>query len=171
MIKHHQNFDLFEKSIFEKVILDPPFMGSSLMPDEACFIYAVRGQAMARSATDSTHFETAEGVVLKCGNYLNEWLKTSEGETCEAIAIHFYPDILKKLYDKELPEFLSKIKKARPVNIEKVRANELLKNYIDSLQFYFDNPDMVSDELLKLKLKELILLLAKTDNADQIGEN
>ena len=47
-------------------------------------------------------------------------------------------------------------------------ASSVLKNFIASLQFYFENPAMVSDELMKLKVKELLLILAKTDNLDAV---
>ena len=172
MITSYQRFDLFDKLIFEKVILKPPFMANTMMPNEACFIYAVQGTSKVFSPTTQESLKTKEGVVLKCGNFLNEWLKSTPDEEEEviAIAVHFYPEVLKKVYDKELPEFIGKARTSPPAQIQKLKANELLSNYIDSLQFYFENPSLVSDELLKLKLKELILLLAKTDNADAIQQ-
>ena len=39
---------------------------------------------------------------------------------------------------------------------------------MESLYFYFDNPGLVSDELLELKVKELILLLVQTKNAESL---
>ena len=172
MIKHYQKFQLFDKLIFEKVILEPPFMASTIMQNEACFIYAVQGNSKVFSPNEQLEFRTKEGVVMRCGNYLNNWLKTTPDntETCEAIAVHFYPEVLKKVYDKELPEFIGKAKSTPAAPIQKVKADELLGSYITSLQFYFENPSLVSDELLKLKLKELILLLAKTDNAMAIQQ-
>ena len=170
MIKEHICFDLFNKMIFEKVILVPPFTATTVMENEACFIYAVRGRSRVYSATENKYMETKEGVVMKCGNFLNEWLETIQGEVCEAIAIHFYPEVLRKIYDKELPHFLKQVENTKPVAIQSVKASELLGNYINSLKFYFENPALVSDELLKLKLKELILLLAKTDNSNTIQQ-
>ncbi|NND06784.1 MAG: helix-turn-helix transcriptional regulator [Saprospiraceae bacterium] len=72
------------------------------------------------------------------------------------------------VFDREFPEFLLEVDKVRPLPYQKIKSSALLKTYIDGLQFYFENPELVSDELLKLKLKELILLLAKTDNAATI---
>ncbi|MEL6867871.1 MAG: AraC family transcriptional regulator, partial [Bacteroidota bacterium] len=112
--------------------------------------------------------ETEEGLVMRCGNYLNNFFATEGSTSCEAIAVHFYPDVLKMIYDKELPDFLLHLNKVKPLPITKYQASELMASYINSLQFYFENPALVSDELLKLKLKELILLLAKTDNAAAI---
>jgi len=108
---------------------------------------------------------TNEGVVLQCGNYLSEMFTTDkQSEYCSVIAIHLYPETLKMIYDKEFPDFLMRMEKVKPLVMEKHKASELLKNYIDSLEFYFANPVLVSEELLKLKIKELLLLLVKTDN-------
>lgn len=168
MIKAHQQFDLLGKKIFEKAVLQPPFRIPAPMPNEACFYYIVSGCAEVLSPLGSIKGEANEGIVLKCGNYFNDYLNDVEGEFCEAVAVHFYPEVLKLIYDKDFPDFLLEIEKAQPLKLEKIAGSPLLKNYVDGLRFYFENPALVSDELLKLKLKELILLLAKTDNVSTI---
>jgi AraC-like DNA-binding protein len=168
MINQHQRFELFEKGIFERVVLTPPFKLPTQMPNEACFYYAVNGDSHFKTPAKPITIHTEEAIVLKCGNYLTEWISTNEANTCEVIAVHFYPEVLKKIYDKELPNFLNEVDNISPLILEKTKANELIKNYIASLHFYFENEELVSDELIKLKLKELILLLAKTDNAESI---
>src|SRR5690606_10775181 len=40
--------------------------------------------------------------------------------------------------------------------------------YIEGLLFYFENPSLVNDEILILKLKEIVLLLSQTGDADTI---
>ncbi|NQU86595.1 MAG: hypothetical protein HQ541_12615 [Mariniphaga sp.] len=105
MINKHQYFELFEKSIFERVVLTPPFKLPTQMPNEACFYYAVNGDSHFRTPTKQITIHTEEAIVLKCGNYLTEWFATNNSETCEVIAVHFYPEVLKKVYDKELPGF------------------------------------------------------------------
>ena len=170
MIKYYKRFDLYDKMLIEKVILEPPYMAKALMPNEACFLYTIQGCSHVYSSTEDMMMHTKEGVVMKCGNFLNEWLETSPGNTCEAIAVHFYPEVMRKIYDKELPEFVQMAQRTKPVAIQKVKANELLQKYIESLQFYFENPSLVSDDLLKLKVKELILLLVKTDNSRAIQQ-
>ncbi len=170
MIQQHQHFELYDKLLLEKVVLVPPFKTPGIMDNEACFLYAVQGHSRIFSEHEEHQMQAQEGVVMKCGNYLNEWLADQEGTFCEAIAVHFYPEVLKKIYSKELPEFIQKVAKTPPVAIQPLKATRLLKSYVDSLQFYFENPELVSDELLQLKVKELILLLAKTDNSSAIQQ-
>jgi len=164
MITKHQQFDLFGKKTFEKAEAKPPFRFTYQMPNEACFFYIVQGASSVLAPSESVMISTAEGVVMQCGNYLAEIFSDTHSEYCVAIAIHLHPETLKMIYDKEFPDFLLKMEKVKPLVMEKHKSSALLKNYIDSLEFYFENPALVSEELLKLKIKELLLLLAKTSD-------
>ena len=44
----------------------------------------------------------------------------------------------------------------------------LFPKFIDSLEFYFENPTLVNNDLLELKIKELILLLIQSKNVESI---
>ena len=39
---------------------------------------------------------------------------------------------------------------------------------MEGLYFYFDNPELINDELLELKVRELLLLLVQTTNATSV---
>lgn len=170
MIQDHKQFDLFGRKIFEKAVVRPPFRFFYAMPDEACFYYLCKGRTSLYAQTEKIEMETSEGVVLQCGTYFGETLKSDTSDYCEAIAIHFPLSVLQMIYDTEFPDFLLSINEVAPLKLEKKQASELLKNYIDSLEFYFENPVLVNEEILKLKLKELILLLARTDEAAAVKE-
>ena len=165
MIKQHQSLTLWGKCIFERAVFEPPFRLMAKMPNEACFYYVKGGQAKIYAADETLIMERSEGIVLQCGNFLNEYLAQNDAGTCEAIAVHFHPEVLKMLYDRDLPEFLGGLSRVKAIEHTKVKADTQLDSYIESLLFYFDQPDLVSEALLQLKLKEIILLLAKTNNA------
>lgn len=164
MITKHQQFDLFGKKTFEKAEAKPPFKFVYQMPNEACFFYIIQGGSAILAPSENVMLSTEEGVVMQCGNYLAEMFSGNESEYCVAIAIHLYPETLKMIYDKEFPDFLMQMEKVKPLVMEKHKSSELLKNYINSLEFYFENPSLISEELLKLKIKELLLLLARTSD-------
>ena len=168
MIKEHLHFDIGEKLIIEKAVIQPPFQVSDSFVNEACFLYIMEGKSVMMSANDSFEMKQKEGVFMKCGNYLHRFLEGSEANQCQAIGIHFYPEVLKQVFDDDLPFFIQEAQKSKGVSIKKVVVDELLKNYIDSLQHYFDNPSLVNEELIKLKVRELIMLLIKTDHSNAI---
>ena len=123
MIKAHQQFELFGKKTFEKAIMEPPFRIFAQMPDEACFYYVLKGNSAVYTPAGKVDIKTDEGIVLQCGAYLNEYFSQAENEYCEAIAIHFYPEVLKMIYDKEFPDFLLNLEKVKPLKYERLKAS------------------------------------------------
>lgn len=168
MIIKHQHFDLLEKVVLERIVFKPPLRAIGEMHNEACFLYTRNGQSTLHSATETYPLSANEGVIMKCGNYLNNWATSLDDEPYEAVAVHFYPDVLKQVYKDELPSFLKSQKAKNPVYIEKVKVDAMVSQYIDSLIFYFENPSLINDELIILKVKELMLLLVNTDVSHRI---
>lgn len=171
MVLEHKQIDLYNKMIFERAIIKAPFTVPNAMPNEACFLYVLEGSQRLHSANQRELIKSKDAVLMKCGMYFGEWLSSSDYIQCEAIAVHLYPEVLKKIYESEIPDFIKQYKKQNnPTQLYKVIDNTLIDNYIRSMLFYFENPELVDEELVKLKLKELILLLLKTEKAKSIME-
>lgn len=150
----------------EKIIIKAPFRFATKFQNEACFIYFLEGKTKINSGQEQETIKAEESVLLKCGTYFADLLKYSEGDKYEILVFHLYPDILREIYTNEIPSFIKPSKNKSLIG--KVAPNDIIKKFVESLQFYFDNPDLVSDELLKLKIKELILLLIQTRNAPSV---
>ncbi len=171
MIIEHKTLELFEKQLFEKAIVSAPFTIPQSMPNEACFIYVIDGNLDVFSAIDRTNVCSEEAVLMKCGNYIGQFSRRKKAANYHAIVVHFYPEILRKIYRNDLPSFLKKpLKNTTKSGMATVKAGELLKKYIDSMLFYFENPALVNEELLVLKIKELLLLLMNTSNASRVQQ-
>lgn len=165
MILEQKKYDLYGKKIFEKIVVVPPFKKPNPMPNEACFLFIIEGTNISISEIEKMEVHAKESVLIKCGNYIAKMLPSVESETYEAIAVHFHPDVLKKIYESELPKFLQNSGNNYNTSMVKLKSSQLLMMYIDSILFYFENPELVNEELLVLKLKELILLLNQTKDA------
>lgn len=170
MIIEHKKYDLFGKMVFEKAIIKPPFQKSDTMPEEACFFYIIDGIGEVVSAIEKLRIPTKESVVLKCGNYITKMLPSPVSSTFQTVVVHFHPEILKKVYENDLPKFLVSPGIEPSVGMSKVKSTILIAKYIESLLFYFGNPELVNEDLLVLKLKEIILLLAQTDDSPAINQ-
>ena len=168
MILSHQHFDLLQKIVLERVVFNPPLKANGSMHNEACFLYAVNGESRLYSALSQEDLKRNQGVIMKCGNYLNSWKENQSEEPSEAVAVHFHPEVLRHVYGSDIPEFLKKDKPEESVSIQSIEVSEMLGKYVESLLFYFNNPSLVNDELLVLKVKELILLLVNTDSSNRI---
>ena len=155
MILDRKHFDINNKCAIEKLIIKPPIRLDSVFQDEACFTYLKEGELSLTSPTDSLSIQTEESVLLRCGNYFTNAIRKHPAKTCEVYAVHLYPDILKELYKNEFPNFI-KDNAIKPY-IRKIEKKSVITHFIQSLDFYFENPNLVTDDLLKLKIKELIL--------------
>jgi len=166
MILTHQKFDFNDKCLIEKVVIKAPFRFAVNFRDEACFIYFAEGNLTINSASEQTPIVQRESVLLKCGTYFADLLRYSNADRFEVLVFHLYPDILRNIYKNEIPAFLKP--SLKNAFTQKVATDEVIQKFIESLYFYFDHPSLVSDELLELKIKELILLLVHSKNAASV---
>lgn len=166
MILDRIHFDLNNKCVIEKLRITTPFRYTAVFQNEACFLFIKDGESRLNSSTENLHIYVSESVLLKCGSYFADLIQKSENKNCEIFAIHLPKDILIDLYKDEVPSFI-KDNRPRPF-AQKIERQDIIIHFIESLEFYFQNPTLVTDELLKLKIKELILLLLQTSNAENI---
>lgn len=167
MVLSHQKFDLGDKCLIERVIVQPPFRYAANFADEACFIHFSEGATKINSPFEQLKVEQGESLLLKCGSYFADLLKYGKEKQYEILVVHLYPDVIRRIYRHELPSFVTRSEATS--FIHKVIPQDILKKFIEGLYFYFDNPSLVSDDLLELKVKELVLLLSQTEYAGSIA--
>ncbi|PKP29345.1 MAG: AraC family transcriptional regulator [Bacteroidetes bacterium HGW-Bacteroidetes-18] len=171
MIRSQKRYELFGKIIFEEVIIEAPFKIPNPMPDEACFLYMVEGQINYKTENQSISVPANEAVLLKCGNYFSQIKNSKESKNHQIVVVHFHPEILKKIYDTDLPKIFHQPNIIdQNIDLSKINNDFLIQKYIESLLFYFDNPTLINEDILVLKLKEIILLLCQTKNAPVIQQ-
>lgn len=171
MITERKKYELFGKTLIEKFVITAPFKIPGPMPDEACFLYVIEGEIKYQLNDLRINIPANDAVLLKCGNYFGQMINTKASKKQEVIIVHFHPEILKRVYEKETPKILEQPKIISvSVSFEKINNEILIQKYIEGLLFYFDNPSLVDEEILVLKLKEIILLLAQTKNAPVIQQ-
>ena len=168
MVIEHKTIELFGKMIFEKAVIKAPFTKPNLMPDEACFLYVVKGEYNSISEVSTLRAKAKDMVLMKCGSYFGQILQSSSSETYESVAVHFYPEVINKIYYDDFPKILKSTENQEYMAMTSLKADQLLEKYFDSIMFYFNNPDLVTEELIILKIKELFLLLENTKNAPDI---
>ncbi len=169
MIKDYKKIDLFGKSVVQKIVLKPPFKFDFPVADQACFLYILEGEIQYQLDDDQINIPTNYSLFLNCISSGKQIHNSNSESNCEIVIVTFHPDIVKKIYDRELPFVLQ-----TPKNIisnkssEKINSDFLIQKYIEGLLFYFENPSLVNEDILILKFKEIILLLSQTRNATSV---
>lgn len=167
MVNDYKKFDLYGKTLMQKIVLKQPFKYDFPVNEQACFLFVKEGTLQYQKEDYQIDIPCNYSLFLNCLNSGNQ-IQNSESD-CEIVIVTFYADVLKKIYDKELPLILHK-----PQNIisnksrEKINNDFLIQKYIEGLLFYFENSSLVNEDILILKLKEIILLLSQTRNAESV---
>jgi AraC family transcriptional regulator, exoenzyme S synthesis regulatory protein ExsA len=168
MVIDYKKFELFGKSFIQKVVLQPPFEFAFPVAEQACFLYMLAGEMQYQSNDDQLNIPANHSLLLNCINSGKQIQQTSAASNGEIVIVTFHPDILKKIYERELPVIFQSGNKVSNQVRQKINNDFLIHKYIEGLLFYFENPSLVNDEILILKLKEIILLLSQTQNAETI---
>jgi len=152
--------------LFQKAKFEPHFVMEGEIKDFACFFYMTKGTMYSYDARGLHMTSSKEAVMKQCGNYVQKYQSDDHSEGCEAIAIYLYPDLLKEIYKDEVPSFL-KTKEEAPIP-KKFIGNQLIEQYMNNLSIYFEDPDAFDEELGIIKLKELMIILLKSENHQDI---
>ncbi len=169
MVNDYKKHDLFGKTLLQKIALTAPFKFDFPVTEQACFLYVLQGEFQYQVDTEQINIPANYSLLLNCITSGKQLRNPEPSSTCEIVIVTFYPDILKKIYDRELPTLLH-----APKNIISKKSNEkinndfLIQKYIEGLLFYFENPSLINEDILVLKLKEIILLLSQTQNAEAV---
>jgi len=165
MVTDYKKFDLFGKTLIQKLDLKPPFEFTFPVAEQACFLYMLRGEMDYRSEGDHLEIKTHQSLLLNCLNSGKQIQNSHAESNGEIVIVTFHTDILKKIYDREIPQILKPDDRVTNQSRAAINNDFLIQKYIDGLLFYFENPSLVNEEILVLKLKEIILLLSQTQDA------
>ena len=166
MIIDHKKYDLFGKSMVQNIRLKAPFTFDFPITDNACFLYMLQGEMQYHRDEDRVNIPHKHALFLNCIQASKTISNLNAGNVNEIMIVNFHPDILKRVYDREMLFILQASERmVSNKSVEVLNNNFLIEKYIEGLLFYFQHPALVNDDILVLKLKEIILLLAQTPNA------
>ncbi len=169
MLNDYKKHELFGKTLIQKIDISGSFRYDFPVSEQACFLYVLKGEFQYKTEEQEFDVSANYSLFLNCISSGKHIQNSASEDHCEIVIVTFYPDILKKIYDRELPLLLQK-----PSDIVSNKSNEkinndfLIQKYVEGLLFYFENPSLVNEDILVLKLKEIILLLAQSQNAKAV---
>ncbi|CAD0220110.1 helix-turn-helix domain-containing protein [Chryseobacterium sp. JV274] len=169
MLNDYKKYELFGKTLIQKIDMTGPFRYDFPVSEQACFLYVIKGAFQYKTDEQEFDVPTNYSLFLNCISSGKHIQNSNLESHCQVVIVTFYPDILKKIYDRELPSLLQ-----RPANTvsnqssEKINNDFLIQKYVEGLLFYFENPSLINEDILILKLKEIMLLLAQSQNASAI---
>ena len=152
--------------LFQKARFKSASIMKGAIKDFACFFYMTEGTMISYDSRGLHSLGSKEAVMKHCGNYIQKYIADENSQECEAVAVYLYPELLKEIYKNEVPSFL-KPEVAIPLP-KKLIGNKLIEQYMSNLSIYFESPETLDEELGILKLKELMMILLKSESHESI---
>ncbi|UII23365.1 helix-turn-helix domain-containing protein [Fulvivirga ligni] len=143
--------------LVERVSIRLPYRYETVFEEEGCFVFVKDLGSTVFSIDGTANVSANEAMLLKCGTYFVDWVKETSLTEVEVIAVHLNSTVVQELYHDGIPDVRGEQSDLQQV--KRILPNEVLYKFIESLEFYFDHPELINDEILKLKIKELVLLL------------
>lgn len=163
-----QTFKIKDWVVFGRNRFQPPFKITDALINEARIVHIVHGKSRLYAANHYLDLQDGDTIVMKADNFVNNWLENENGELNEVIAFQLNADFLKHLYNDLLPSWFVQQDNSKSHALEKVDKHVLLDEYFNNLKSYFENSSLLSEEVIQLKIRELISLLIETDESGAI---
>ena len=171
MILEHKQLDLYGKKVFEMMIFKPPMTIHNLLDNKACFLHIIEGESLTISEIERASLHSQDSVLMKCGSYISNMLPVKGGNYFHSFAIHFHLEVLEELYKNEFPRLFKNPPNIPVSNFIRVGNKELINHFIRGMMLYFKTPkNLIPEDLLKLKLKEILILLFQLDDTNRIHD-
>lgn len=172
MILDHKTIELFGTPLFTWITMKTPMQNPVPLPSEACFAYIMDGDQQYLVEEEDIKADPGNVILSLCGNKLGQMLpghREGEGRV-SSIVVHFQRELLLKVYEHAKPPYWKELDKPVVKYIVQSAASELVKQYFLGLVHLFNHREAVSEDILVLKLKEIILLLLQTKDSELITQ-
>ena len=170
MLLDVRKLSLWGHDVIIKAKAESPYTIVDVLKNEACFYYVLEGHSDLYMPTKKIEVPHLGGISMQCGNYVGKFFSDCDDKPAEILIVKFSREVLKKIYIDDLPSLFTKIKKNKSTQYKKLNNSSLLLEYVKGLLFYIENPHLAIEELLILKIRELFILLANTDDSDVIQQ-
>ena len=156
--------------VLGKTIFEPPFKIADKLINEARIVHVVNGKSKLYAASQFIELQNADTLIMKSDNFINNWQANASGELNEVIVFQLTSDLLKHIYQNQLPNWFVHNLNNQIDPIQKQEDSVLLSDYFKNLRYYLDNPSLISEELLSIKIKELLHVLVRSDLSGNNGK-
>ena len=151
------------KVVFHKMkITSPQRELKPFQNNEACFMFINDGEFSVRTPNQFISFNKSKGLLAKCFNFFIETTKKQRNQSkeMEFIGVFLFPEQVEEIMGIDLSSSNHKVK----FNIKKIDIDALFTSYKNSINILLDSPEIADEEMIKLKLREMIILISKSQN-------
>lgn len=159
---------LYEKPLFSWYQLSVPVEKGISLPSESCFAFILESENQDLTGLG---FGPKKGTVILslCGKTVGQVLSNIETGNLSTIIVHFDRDTLKKVFNNEKPKFWKELNHPLKRDTAQLDASALVSAYFLSISNFFNHKDALNEDILSIKLKEVVLLLLQTQESSELN--
>jgi len=157
-------FKIKDWVVLGRTFFKPPFKVSDTLINEARIVHVVHGHSNLYSANQYVELNAGDTIIMKSDNFINNWSPNDSDQVNEVIVFQLTSEMLKGIYQTQIPEWFLRDQTKQSSPIQRAEINPLLNDYFKNLRYYLDNSKLISEDLLRIKIQELIHILVKTDS-------
>jgi hypothetical protein len=132
---------------------------------EAYFLYVRQGSCIIYAESDKSELKAGESIIMKGGMYVGHIFPGEEGMPFEAISVRFPKTQLETILESE---FAGTALRSAGASVQKLNNSILIQNYVQGIVYYFENKALITPDILRLKLKEIVLLLLQGPQSEVV---
>jgi AraC-like DNA-binding protein len=157
--------ELFGKPFIQCVTIKRDYRIPKTMENDACLAYVSNGTHEIFSPNQRIVARDSESILMKCGNYIATFKDVDPKVPFKNIVFHLDPESIKRAFGDNDLSFLKVVKKShKGTQALKYDQDELLDSFVDSVMTYVNKPHLATEELLCVKLQELVYILSDSGN-------
>ena len=159
-----ETYDIKNWTVLGRTVFKPPFNVSDALINEARIVYVVNGQSELYSSNQLIHLEKGDLLIMKTDNFVNHWQKNESDEMNTVIVFQINSDLLNHLYNDNLPEWFTQNSDSSN-SIVKTERHVVIDSFFENLQVYLNHPKLLTEEVIQIKIKEIISLIIQSDQS------
>ncbi len=168
MIKYKDQILLNDSPVFTKISIENPLKESLNLPSDACYLYIEDGDGHTLVPQKNIIASPGTVILSTCGLTAGRMISTHPKGSIDTIIVHFNQHLLDLVFDGDKPELWQELSTPVTEYLVQEAADQLIINYFDGITNLFKSKEAVTDNILKLKLKEIILLLLQSRNSESV---
>ena len=170
MIVEHKKIEYNKKVVFETIVSDSQDTFNYRLIDEAYFIHVKHGNHIA--ITPSEVMEVPEGnLAFSVGeNLILKAFPSKKEGIYQVTIIHVVRELILEAFANNFPEINSSKENEYSRDMITGKPCVVTQNYIEGILHYFNNPHIITNEIIELKVKEILFLLLRSKKAEEVAK-
>jgi len=169
MILEHKKIEIDRRVVFENIICNTDTTFSFQLKDEAYFLYVNHGHHIAISPNEVVEVPEGNLGIAVGKSLILKAYPNQENQHYQVLIIHIDRALVANAFGNEFPDIRTSFEQEFSRDMFTGQPCVISRNYVDGIMHYFYNQHVVSEEMLEIKIREILLLLLSSKKAEEIA--